>query len=206
MKTIAFVTQKGGAGKTTLAASIAVAAQEAGERVYVIDMDPQASMVSWSRRRNADEPAVDRIEPAKLEAALSGLSKAGYTLAIIDTAGIDSAATSAAMTAADLSLIPARTSLLDIEAARPTMTALTRLNRRFAFVLNSCPPTRSPRAADAAKALSLLNVLAQPFITLRADHVDAIALGQGVTERDPGGKAAEEIRALWAWVHKTIRD
>lgn len=204
MKVISLITQKGGTGKTTLAASLAVAAQEAGEKVYMIDLDPQGSLMSWGQRREADEPTVDQTTPAKLTAAIDGLRKLGFSLVVIDTAGIDTAASAAAMVVSDLALIPSRPSLLDIEAARPTMGALTRLNKPFAFVLNACPPGRSPRSADAAKALSLLNVLAQPFIATRADHMDAVALGLGVTERDPNGKAADEIRTLWAWVKKNL--
>jgi chromosome partitioning protein len=204
MKTLAFMTQKGGTGKTTLAASIAVAAQEAGEKVFLIDLDPQGSLSGWSIRREADSPPVDKITPDKLAAAVNGLAQAGYTLAIIDTAGIDTAATAAAMAAADLSLIPARPSALDIEAARPTMSALMRLGRPFAFVLNQAPSGRTARPLDASRALGLLGVLAQPFIVQRADHLDAMALGQGVTERDPHGKAAEEIRQLWTWINQRM--
>ena len=198
------MTQKGGCGKTTLAASIAVAAQESGEKVFVIDMDPQGTMVSWGDRRQADEPAVDRITPDKLAAALKGLEGAGYTLAVIDTQGVDTAATAAAMRVADLSLIPARPSALDIEAARPTMGALSRLGRPYAFVLNQCPVGRTSRPSDASKALSLLGVLAQPFVAQRADHQDAIGLGLGVTELDPNGKAAEEINQLWHWAKRRM--
>ena len=39
MRTIAFVTQKGGSGKSTLATSLAVAAMEAGERVFKSTME-----------------------------------------------------------------------------------------------------------------------------------------------------------------------
>ena len=204
MKVIAFMTQKGGTGKTTLAASVAVAAQQAGERVYLIDLDPQASLYSWGERRTADDPQVDKISPDKLTAALIGLDKAGYTLAVIDTQGVDTAATSAAMRAADLSLIPARPSALDIEASRPTMAALSRLGRPFAFVLNQCPAGRNARPQDASKALALLGVLATPFIAQRADHQDALALGVGVTEHDPHGKAADEICQLWQWIKKKV--
>ncbi len=78
MKVIAFLTQKGGTGKTTLAASVGVAAQEAGERVFLIDLDPQGSLASWGDRRQADAPAVDKIGPDKLASALAGLKQAGY--------------------------------------------------------------------------------------------------------------------------------
>ena len=58
MRTVAFVTQKGGSGKSTLASSLAVAAHEQGERVFVIDMDPQSSLLSWAKTRGLDDVPV----------------------------------------------------------------------------------------------------------------------------------------------------
>lgn len=206
MRIIAFVTQKGGTGKSTLAASLAVAAGEAGERVAALDLDPQASLSHWGERRAAELPLVDRTTPDKLTQALNALASHGYTLAIIDTAGIDSPAATAAMRVADMALIPARPSLADIEATKPTYAALSRLGRPYAFVLNQCAPQlKSGRAADAAKALSLLGLMAQPMIVLRADHQDAFAFGLGVTEHDPNGKAADEVRGLWQWANSKMK-
>jgi len=204
MKCLAFVTQKGGAGKSTLAASLAVAAVEAGERPFLIDLDPQGSLLNWSQRRRADEPAVDRIGADQLAPALQGLAGNGYTLAIIDTQGIDSPAVAAAMRVSDLALIPSRPSALDIEASRPTLAALNRLQRPYAFILNQCPPSRSNRLADGASALNLLGVLANPFMVQRTDHQDALALGLGVTELEGSSKAADEVRELWRWVKRRL--
>ena len=146
-------------------------------------------------------PPVDKARVAALAGVLDALSKQGYTLAVLDTQGADLAASSEIMRRADLTLIPARPTLPDIEASKPTVATLTSLGRPFAFVLNQCPPTASSgRASDAARALHLLGVLASPAIGSRIDHQDAIALGQGVTERDPAGKAAREIRELWIWI------
>jgi chromosome partitioning protein len=205
MQVIAFAASKGGVGKTTLAASLAIAAMEAPDaRPFLIDLDPQGSLTAWGKRREAEAPPVDRIDPARLAAAVQGLAGADYTLAIIDTAGVDSAATAAAMAIADLTLIPARPSTLDIEGARPTLAALARLNRPYAFVLNACPPGRSYRLDDAGRALGLLGALATPPIVQRATHVDAIGLGLGVTEHAADSKAADEMRALWRWIARTI--
>lgn len=202
MQVISFASSKGGPGKTTLAASLGVAAMEAGVRPYLIDVDPQGSLRSWGERRQAENLPVDRVAPERLAAAVDGLARNGYTLAIIDTAGVDTAATTEAMRVADVTLVPCRPSTLDIEAARPTLAALMRLGRSYALILNACPPGRSARLADAGRALSLLGVLADPPIVQRTDHVDALGLGLGVTELDPEGKAAAEMRALWQWINR----
>ncbi len=66
MRTLTLVTQKGGVGKTTLAASLAVAAAQAGEKVVALDLDPQGSLGAWGDTRTADAPAVDRLPPSGL--------------------------------------------------------------------------------------------------------------------------------------------
>lgn len=199
MKTLAFVTQKGGTGKSSLAVSLAVAAQEAGHRTYVIDLDPQATARNWGQRREADAPEVAGIEAARLPEALAALKSQGYALVILDTAGVDTPATTAAMSAADLCIIPARPSVADIEAARPTVRTLSRLGKAFAFVINQAPPGRGVRTTDAYRALQLAGLVCEVPIAMRADHLDAMATGQGVTERDPSSKAAGEIRDLLQW-------
>ncbi len=204
MHTIAFVTQKGGTGKSSLTVSLAVAAQEAGLPAYVLDLDPQATAKAWFERREAAAPEVAQIDIGKIPAALATLRKRGTKLVLIDTAGVDSPATTAATTAADLCLIPARPSIADIEAARPTVRALTRLGRDFAFVLNQCPPGRSIRTMDAHRVLQLSGAVAGTSIATRADHIDALAQGLGVTERDPEGKAAAEIRELLGWIRTRL--
>jgi chromosome partitioning protein len=205
MHAIAFVTQKGGAGKSTLAACLAVAAQEAGERVFLVDMDPQGSLLSWGQSRDAETPLVDTITPVKLEAALATLAGNGYTLAMIDTAGADTAAAAAAMRAADLCLIPARPTAFDIRATEKTRDALKTLSREYAFILNQCPPgPRSSRAHDGARALELMGGLVTPMIASRVDYQTAAVAGQGVTELNPQGKAAEEMRELWVSVKRRL--
>lgn len=209
MRIITLVTQKGGSGKTTLAACLAVAASEAGERVIALDLDPQQSLWKWGEERTADTPAVDKIDPsqlAQLPAIVKALDGQGFTVAILDTAGVAATTTHLAMQVSDLCLIPARPSRIDIQATWSTVDALKRMDRNFAFVLNQCSTNaRSPRAGEASGGLQMLGVLANPSLTLRAEFQDAIAAGLGVTEYAPHGKAAEEIRALWKWTDRRTK-
>jgi chromosome partitioning protein len=210
MHTIALVGQKGGSGKTTLAASLAVAAVQAGENVVALDLDPQGSLAAWGTDRVEDSPlAVDALTGEKLNQIseiLKKLEANGFTVAILDCPGVASTAITTAMKCADLCLVPARPTKIDLRASIPTVQSLVSLKRSFAFVLNQCPTTaRGSRANEAAAGLKMLGALAEPVITLRADYQDALAAGQGVTEYAPHGKAAEEAKALWAWVSRTLK-
>lgn len=200
MRTIALVTQKGGTGKSSLAVSLAVAAEELGQKSYVLDLDPQGTAKNWFERREAETPQVAAIEASQVSRALATLKQQGHDLVIIDTAGVDTPSTISAMQAATLCLIPTRPSIADIEASRATVNSLTKLGKPFAFVLNQCPAGRSVRTSDAYRVLSLGGVVSSATLATRTDHIDALATGQGVTERDTNGKAAAEVRELLQWL------
>jgi chromosome partitioning protein len=63
MKTLAILSRRGGAGKTTLALHLAVQAVACGRRVALVDMDPQRSAANWWRTREADAPELVEVEP-----------------------------------------------------------------------------------------------------------------------------------------------
>jgi chromosome partitioning protein len=204
MHAVVLATQKGGGGKSTLAIGLAIAAMEDGQRVGVIEVDPQGTISSWGRRRANPKPLIERAGSGiEIERALVHLQRDGATVVVIDTAATDNALTVSGIGAADLCLIPARPSPADIEAALPTLNTVRRLNKRFAFILNQTP-ARSSRVSEAATALHAAGMLALPYIVQRNDHQDALGVGLGVTEYNSHGKAAEEIRDLWQWVLKTL--
>ncbi len=219
MRTVTLVTQKGGAGKTTLATALAIAAQQSGEMVAAFDLDPQGSLVEWGKmRKKADTAAVanptlpiverfplDRI--AQIRAMMDSLKGKGVTLAFLDTAGADTPTTHAAMEASSFCLVPIRPTRLDLLAVRATVQAIMRSGKPFAFVLNQCSTIpRNSRANDTATGLSSIGYMAEPLILSRHDYQDAFASGQGVTEYAPDGKAADEIRQLWAWLDSQTKE
>ena len=205
MRTIAFVTQKGGSGKSTLASSLAVAASEAGERVFVFDMDPQQSLSKWSKTRGESDIPVECVTPGKLAAALAALEKAGVTLCLIDTAGAETPASAAAMKAADLCVVPSRPNAFDLWSTEMTRKTLREMRRDYVFLLNQCPPAQqSARVSEGVAALEAMGGLVSPLIAARVDYQEAARHGFGVTELNPSGSAAAEMRKLWASLKRRV--
>ena len=205
MRTVAMVTQKGGSGKSTLAACLAVVAQEAGERVFLIDMDPQKSLTKWARRRNDADMPVETVSAAKLPEALAALAKGKVSLVIIDTPATDTPASDAAMKGADLCVIPARPTIFDIWSSEVTRGKLKTYAKEFAFILTQCPPMQeSQRVMDGAAALESMGGLLRPLIASRVAYQEAAREGMGTTEIEPEGKAAEEMRELWTSLKRRL--
>lgn len=206
MRVISFITQKGGTGKSTLTVSLAVAAESGGEKVCIIDLDPQGTSASWYQTRTAERPAVLNHDQARdLTTTLNRLETAGFTLALIDTPGSDSHGTRAAMRAADLCLVPVRPSEADLKATMPTVRALHDLNQEFALVINQAPVHKQTKlAATAVMRMSSEGPVLPLAIASRVEHQYAYAVGQGVTEYAPEGKGAAEIAELWAASKKRL--
>lgn len=199
MQIVALVTQKGGAGKSTLASNIAVAAHGAGERVFLCDLDPLQSLVKWSRARRSLDIPVEHLPADKLDQVLAKLEAEGVTLVVIDSPASDTAQADAAIRAADFCVIPARPNTLDIWASEATIAKVKATGRAFAFLLNQCPSAQQGvRIERGAQALEEMGALLAPMVSTRVDYQEAVRLGLGVVELNPGGAAAREMRKLWS--------
>jgi chromosome partitioning protein len=208
MRTIAFVTQKGGAGKSTLATSLAVAALQDGERVIVLDLDPQQSVLSWSRRREAATPLpVEAVAPGGLAVTLREARRTGATLAIVDTPGAQSPACDEAIELADLCIVPVRPNAFDLWASEATLARIKARDGEFAFLLNQCPPARqSARIERSAATLQEMGALLAPLVATRVDYQNAARRGLGVGEIAPTGAAAREMQQLLASLRRRLEN
>lgn len=204
MHIVSFVTQKGGSGKTTLAVNCAVVAAQKGQKVFVLDMDAQATAERWFDRRSEDMPQIKRINAGELDASLASLRSKGFDVVLIDTPGRDDAGAAAAMRVSDFCVIPCRPSPADIQATPSTIETIKRLEKKCAFVLTQTPP-RSYRIREAESGLGVYGVVCPVHIVLRNVYQDAQGAGLGVTELEPDGKAAGEVRELWAWITKKVK-
>lgn len=199
MKIWAFVSQKGGSGKTTLATHLAVYAEQKGETVALIDLDPQASAVAWHGIRNTDAPVVIAGSPDKLPALIETARGLGVTLAMIDTAPHTDRGALVAIRAADLVIMPVRPSFLDVAALVNTVQLLEAADKKDSAiaVLNAVPP-RGSLVDEAYEALQAFGVaIADQRIAQRNPIANAIPQGKGVTEFAPKDAASDEIKALW---------
>lgn len=199
MKVVAILSQKGGAGKTTLAIHLAVAAEQSRHTAVIIDLDPQASATSWKDSRSAETPAVAPAQAVRLPQVLEAARKGGASFAILDTAPHSETASLAAARAADLILIPCRPAILDLRAISNTIEIARIANKPAAVVLNSVPP-RGSLAEEAAKAVAAYGVEVAPVQwKQRAAFMHALTGGLAAQEYEPRGKAALEAKRLYTW-------
>lgn len=204
MHTVALISRKGGTGKTTLACSLAVAAQSDGRAAVILDMDPQGSATVWGRVRQEQPPAVAATRPRALDGHLQAAKEAGVDVLFIDTAPQVAGAASQAAQAADYVLIPCRPGLLDLAAIAGTAQIAGQARVPSAVVLNAAG-IRSPLVVQAQGALLDAGAAIAPVVYQRIGHAYAITAGQTAAEREPGSKAGAEVEALWQWLWKRLR-
>ncbi len=208
MKVLGLLARKGGAGKTTLAIHFAVMAQQAGQRVLLVDLDPQRSSAGWWRARDADTPQLVETEPGKLQSILDAARADGVDLVVLDTRpSVKADAVQVAMLS-DVIVVPTRPAILDLRAILETLN-IVKGSRKAHVVLNACPAPRgtveAPAAIEARQALKAFGVPVAPTtIAQRAAFSHALVGGLAATEAEPRGKAADEIRALWRYVEKEL--
>lgn len=204
MKSIAFLSQKGGSGKTTLAVHTAVAAQEAGERVVLVDTDPQKSATVWGESREQDTPVVATASAVELDTVLAAARQEKMSLAIVDTAPHTAPDAAKIAKAVDLIVIPCRPTAFDLAAVSNAIEIVRAAQTKSVLVLSACP-FRSPEIAETRHVLAEYGLPIFPEeITDRRAFARAVATGRAVTEFENDGKAAQEIRALWNWLKEQM--
>jgi chromosome partitioning protein len=204
MKTVAIISQKGGAGKTTVAIHLAVAAEQHGVRTTVFDLDPQVSATSWADRRKTPTPAVVAAQPPRLAHLLAQAAAQSADLVLIDSAPNADAASLAAARVADLILIPCRPAAFDLDAIGTTLNPAAVAGKPAWVMLNAVSP-HGKLGEEAAEALRQGGVQVAP-LTLHHLVAFAHAVNDGRTaqEYEPRSRAATEVGTLFKWLTKTL--
>ncbi len=204
MKTIAIISQKGGAGKTTIAVHLAVAAERRRLKTALFDLDPQASASSWADKRRQSFPAVVAAQASRLPSLLEQAAAQKADLVIIDSAPNADAASLAAAKAADLILIPCRPAAFDLNAIGTTLS-LAAIAGRPAFVLLNAVPSQGKLAEEARDILSSSGIqVAEPVLHHLVAFSHSVNDGRTAQEYDAKSKAAHEMDVLMAWAMKQV--
>jgi chromosome partitioning protein len=196
---LAMASLKGGTGKTTMTLNLAVAAQEAGFQTVVIDVDPQQASAKWGDLRGitGKTPTVISAMAARLSQTIDSIVNLGADLVLIDTAAHAEGILVSSIDLADLVLIPCRPTIVDLQYLATTIQ-LTTLRRKTAAVVLNAVAARTIDRPQAEGAIADMGVNLVPVsVSNLVAYARAITLGQGVTEFEPDGKAAAEMRALF---------
>jgi chromosome partitioning protein len=205
MRIIALASQKGGSGKTTIAAHLAVQVGRVGKGPAVlVDTDPQGSLGEWWRERKSDTPALATVKLDELETNLAELRSYGTAVTFIDTPPALTGFIERVIATADLVLIPARPSPHDLRAVAATVEMAKRAGKPFLFIVNGAAP-RANITAEAVAALSEHGRVAPVILYQRTDYAASMIDGRTVMETAPSSRSTGEIADLWKYVHTQIR-
>jgi chromosome partitioning protein len=206
--TISIIGQKGGTGKTTVALGLAVAIARSGQTVAVIDLDPQASASKWRDRREDENPAVVSAQASRLKPTLQAAKETGVDFAIVDTAGRSDDTALIATRAADLVLIPTRSTIIELEVLPSAKDLVMLAGNPPAFVvLNGIHPQASKQAEEVrATVQELYGMKVCPIhLCQRTAYGEALISGKTAQELDPEGRAAKELDCLYQFVCEFLK-
>ncbi len=203
-KVITIAQQKGGSGKTTVAANLALAFRAEGKRVALVDLDPQGSLGRWFMTRvELDASLCEGLDFSTSSAwgvAYECRKLAGENdVVIIDTPPKADSDLRPALRVADLVVVPVSVSHLDLWATESVLDLAERENRETLLVLNRARPGTRLAADVAGAAAELQATVAKATLANRVGYAEALGRGRGALEM-PKGPAQDEVRALAAEV------
>ena len=197
---ISLINQKGGVGKTTVAVNLASGLAETGNRILVVDTDPQGSVVQWHSIVGGGEFEVLHLPSPQLSKELKTVSRR-YDNIVVDSPPAIKEITRSAIEVSNLAIIPIAPSPLDIWSSKETIALVNTLGKKYRklnakiLIYRKIPGTRLGKEARDAMQSYNLDILSTE-ISQRIVFVEAMIAGLSVLKYAPKSIAANEIRSL----------
>ena len=200
-KIIAILNQKGGAGKTTLSTNLARALQLDGDKVLLVDSDPQGSARDWNAAANGELLPVVGLDRPTLAKDIQAIQD-NQDFLIIDGAPQIAELAVAAIKCADVILIPVQPSPYDVWACEDlveiikTRQEVTNGKPKAAFIISRVIKNTqlSKEIGEAVEGYGL--PVFKNFTSQRVIYPKSAATGLTVLDAETGGDAAAEIKAI----------
>ncbi len=203
-KVITIAQQKGGAGKTTLAAHLAVTWSQGGQKVAVVDIDPQGSLTRWMQTRSAALNGQaglthSQITGWRTQKEVERLAREN-DLVLVDSPPHAETEARIAVRVAALVVVPVQPSPMDFWATQPTIDLGRQEKVPILLVLNRMPVRSKMTDALVTEIQGMLTPpmveLAETRVGNRIGYAGALLAGRAVTETDRSSRAAGEMTAL----------
>jgi len=205
-KIITVAQQKGGAGKTTIAANLAVALSRLGKSVSLLDTDPQGSLGRWfMTRREAGDPGMGFSTASAWGVSYECDKLRGEAdFVLVDTPPKIDSDLKPAIRESDLVIVPVSASQVDVWATEGVLDMANREKAEVMVVLNRTKAgTRV--ADDVDKSLKSLGVKrAKTTLGHRVAFPETMGVGKGVQERGKG-LWSDEVEALTKEVMRRLK-
>jgi chromosome partitioning protein len=199
---LSVLSQKGGTGKSHTVRSLAIVALIDGRKVAIIDADPQGTVVAWGKRRQNNAPTIVALGSQTVASHIAALKRKGADLIIIDTPPHAQPVINMAANAGTSCLIVTGAFLEELETVATVAAIAKSLNKPSAIALNRVGRSHALTLARTALGTFGLPVCPTPMAQL-ITHAYASAEGETANEREPNGKAAQEVTAVYQWLKKT---
>ena len=209
MRTVVVIGRKGGSGKSTIAANLAIGFHLRGSRTVLVDIDPQRSSIEIFNGRTETQPTVIASSASKLFTLQIAQVREGVDAMVVDTPAVLEEDIAQAVVLADLATLVVRPTFLDLVAAAHTSNIIRRLQKPGLVIMNQAPPARGgiepPAVTRAIEALRQLRLPVAPtIIHARAAYQTVLEVGRSAEEQVAENSSAREMGALCDFIHHLV--